>query len=567
VDAITLTGPGSTGNQSPAATTHVAAEPADPNRFEAALDKARSPRDPAQRGHTTNGHAGRPLARGCTPSTAQAPNRTRAAGAAGIQPSESGHQPAPAGMAGDVTNGGRAADAEAGHETNRHQGAEGAAPVVETAAAAPVVAVPPADHVELSLRVSNDESGERSETTVGAGGVTVAVQTDPPLQTAATAAMPRSGAAPDTGRGAFAPAIGVRAHVAAISGATVQAAAPAAAEEPALAQGPAAAANIETADVADEPAPLQAAREAPVSAGTGLPGGRAYLRAVKALETTPWVAALAAGTAAGIDRTPAEAGGTPAPVPAPTTTEAHPQALAASLSAHAAAFLRSLGIATAPEMSGSAAAAHAEPQPSPADVMAAVAIEFAAADAGDKHRGGDGSGAGSDRWNGGGGVDTANSPSHAAESFTVATSPIPVSRPDGTLVAPATAPGSPAAEPPMTGQIVKAVALAWRDGIGEARIRLAPEHLGEVTVSMRVDRGQVTAEMVAATATARAWIETHQQDLRDGLSQQGLHLDRLVVTSDGQRQRQQPGDGADRQRRQSPRRRDGQEPPRFELIA
>jgi Meckel syndrome type 1 protein len=96
-----------------------------------------------------------------------------------------------------------------------------------------------------------------------------------------------------------------------------------------------------------------------------------------------------------------------------------------------------------------------------------------------------------------------------------------------------------AQETPLAGQVVRAISLAWRDGVGEARVRLVPDHLGEVNVALRVERGQVTAELRAETPAAREWIQAHEQDLRSGLAAQGLRLDRLVVLADGQRQRQQ----------------------------
>jgi flagellar hook-length control protein FliK len=83
---------------------------------------------------------------------------------------------------------------------------------------------------------------------------------------------------------------------------------------------------------------------------------------------------------------------------------------------------------------------------------------------------------------------------------------------------------------------------------------------------LTVEQGHVRAQVHAETATARAWIEAHQQDLRDGLSGQGLTLERLVVTTDGQR-RQPQDDGARRQQRKSGRARAGEDVPRFELTA
>lgn len=126
--------------------------------------------------------------------------------------------------------------------------------------------------------------------------------------------------------------------------------------------------------------------------------------------------------------------------------------------------------------------------------------------------------------------------------------------------------GASEVDPPIGSQIVKGVSLAWRDGVGEAKIRLTPEHLGEVVVALKVERGQVVAQFRTESATAQTWIESHQQDLRQALAGQGLQLDRLVVTADGQRQHARDESGA-RQRQPSPRGRQAADAPRFEVRA
>jgi hypothetical protein len=253
------------------------------------------------------------------------------------------------------------------------------------------------------------------------------------------------------------------------------------------------------------------------------------------------------------------------PAPAGVSGENRPRDVAPALSAHAAAVLRSLGLAnaTATDDGDAAVASTASPL---ADVMTGVAIELAAADIGSGRREADThSHPGTTDTPSGRAADVSESLSSSASVFTLGTQATAPS--EGTVVPSQPLSGTPATEAPMAGQMVKAIALAWRDGVGEAKIRLTPEHLGEVQVSMKVERGQVVAQIVAETATARAWIETHQQDLRDALSQQGLQLDKLVVTADGQRQQQPQGDGSERQRRPPTRPRNGEPAPRFELSA
>jgi hypothetical protein len=106
-------------------------------------------------------------------------------------------------------------------------------------------------------------------------------------------------------------------------------------------------------------------------------------------------------------------------------------------------------------------------------------------------------------------------------------------------------------------QIVKSIRLQWTSGLGEARVILKPGYLGEVTASVKVEQGVVTATLLADTPDVRRWMESHTATLRDALVEHGLKLDRLTVgeperqTAQGDRQpkpRQQPEPQAPRQR-------------------
>jgi flagellar hook-length control protein FliK len=93
-------------------------------------------------------------------------------------------------------------------------------------------------------------------------------------------------------------------------------------------------------------------------------------------------------------------------------------------------------------------------------------------------------------------------------------------------------------------------------GASEARLVLAPEHLGPVALTVRVEQGSVSAHFRADTPAAHRWIETHQQELRAGLREQGLEVKELVVTTDpdGRRERREdaPPARAPRSRRSPP---------------
>jgi len=89
-------------------------------------------------------------------------------------------------------------------------------------------------------------------------------------------------------------------------------------------------------------------------------------------------------------------------------------------------------------------------------------------------------------------------------------------------------------------QVVRAIQLAWRHGVGEARVQLQPEHLGHVTVSLRVAHGTVTAMLRAESALAQERIQAHQHELRSALEAQGLRVGAIVVAVDPDERRQQP---------------------------
>ena len=98
------------------------------------------------------------------------------------------------------------------------------------------------------------------------------------------------------------------------------------------------------------------------------------------------------------------------------------------------------------------------------------------------------------------------------------------------------------------------------------------KQFGDVTVSVRVERGQVSARVEADTPVVREWLQSNQQTLRHGLAEQNLTLDRLEVAAppasrdaesrDSDRQR---GGGDQPPSRRRPRQPQGQET--FEVVA
>jgi flagellar hook-length control protein FliK len=116
----------------------------------------------------------------------------------------------------------------------------------------------------------------------------------------------------------------------------------------------------------------------------------------------------------------------------------------------------------------------------------------------------------------------------------------------------------------MLQQFVQTMRVQFRDGIGDAVLRLRPEHLGEVSISLRVENGTVAATVHAEAAAVRQWLENNQASLRQSLSEQGLHLDRFVVQRDAE---ERPREEPSRQQTRRQRRQAGaDDTPRFEIT-
>jgi len=114
-------------------------------------------------------------------------------------------------------------------------------------------------------------------------------------------------------------------------------------------------------------------------------------------------------------------------------------------------------------------------------------------------------------------------------------------------------------------QIVQSIRLHAVQGTTEARVQLRPEHLGALNITLKVEQNQVTATIQADVAAVRAWIESHESSLRQALSEQGLHLAKLVVHPDDQQASKDEHDG-ERPRRQSRRRSWRDEEATFEVL-
>jgi flagellar hook-length control protein FliK len=95
----------------------------------------------------------------------------------------------------------------------------------------------------------------------------------------------------------------------------------------------------------------------------------------------------------------------------------------------------------------------------------------------------------------------------------------------------------PQVEAENMSRLVESMRVQSRNGISEATVRLRPEHLGEVTISIRVDRGTVSALIHAESPAVQQWLEAQEERLRSSMSDQGLNLEKFVVQRDRQQER------------------------------
>jgi flagellar hook-length control protein FliK len=82
----------------------------------------------------------------------------------------------------------------------------------------------------------------------------------------------------------------------------------------------------------------------------------------------------------------------------------------------------------------------------------------------------------------------------------------------------------------MSKFIVKNMTITQTGGMSQAKITLMPEHLGQLDVKINVHNGLITASFIAESAAARDLLENQLPVLRAALQQQGLQVEKLVVS-------------------------------------
>jgi flagellar hook-length control protein FliK len=83
-------------------------------------------------------------------------------------------------------------------------------------------------------------------------------------------------------------------------------------------------------------------------------------------------------------------------------------------------------------------------------------------------------------------------------------------------------------------QVVKGAALQVRGDTSEMHIKLIPESLGEVTISVRMEGGQMQAQIDVSHAAVKAALESNMPQLREALNSHGIDVQRLDVCQYGQ---------------------------------
>lgn len=86
--------------------------------------------------------------------------------------------------------------------------------------------------------------------------------------------------------------------------------------------------------------------------------------------------------------------------------------------------------------------------------------------------------------------------------------------------------------PDTTDRIVQSLRFQFQRGGGDAIVQIRPEHLGPLSISLRVENGSVQAHVTAENPVVAEWLKANEEMLRESLKESGLQLDRLVVHRD-----------------------------------
>lgn len=162
-------------------------------------------------------------------------------------------------------------------------------------------------------------------------------------------------------------------------------------------------------------------------------------------------------------------------------------------------------------------------------------------------------------------VDAAPASSAPVSTFSIPVSPAAAPPPPAAPDAPAPVALTPALVPttedgaPVMPKLVEMMRWQAREGGGQAELRLRPESLGAVTVSIVVENGAVKATISAETSAAVDYLRAESSGLQDALEERGLTLDEFEVREESPFAERRRDDEESERRRpepdQAPRRR------------
>jgi len=78
-------------------------------------------------------------------------------------------------------------------------------------------------------------------------------------------------------------------------------------------------------------------------------------------------------------------------------------------------------------------------------------------------------------------------------------------------------------------QVIKKVQLNLKPGQSEVKMRLQPEHLGELQMNLTLQDGKVTAQFLTANQEVKENLESNLPQLKQGLQDQGIKVEKLTV--------------------------------------
>lgn len=88
-------------------------------------------------------------------------------------------------------------------------------------------------------------------------------------------------------------------------------------------------------------------------------------------------------------------------------------------------------------------------------------------------------------------------------------------------------------------QIVKSVQGSIGSERSHIRLQLEPQHLGKVHIQMKIENGMLTAHLTAMKTQTRTMLEQNLNQLKTSFEDQGIKVDRLVVTRETSESRSQ----------------------------